>query len=174
MAWFAQEFNSLEDLFVFELKDLYDAEQQLTEALPKMAEAATDTRLKSAFNQHWQETQTHVNRLEQVFNRIGVQPQRETCAAMKGLISEGQDIIRAHGEDTVRDAGLIAAAQRVEHYEMAGYGTIRALAQRLGLADVAGTLQQTLDEEGQADKKLTQIAETGPNVDAPQWQSVPV
>src|SRR5207249_3254615 len=154
------EFNDLNDLFLHELKDLYDAESRLTEALPKMAEAATSTDLASAFREHEQQTREHVRRLEDVFNRLGEKPKRATCAAMEGLIKEGQDIISAKGDDMVRDAGLISAAQRVEHYEMAGYGTARSFAQQLGLSDVASTLQLTLDEEGEADKKLTQIAES--------------
>src|SRR6185437_438643 len=158
MALFANEFNSLNDLFIFELKDIYDAEYQITEAVPKVAGAASDAQLKSAFNEHLRETENHISRLESVFAKIGRAPERDTCAAMKGLIKEGQDIIRAKGDNSVRDAGLIAAAQRVEHYEMATYGTVRALAQRLGLSDCAQTLQQTLNEEGETDKKLTRIA----------------
>jgi ferritin-like metal-binding protein YciE len=160
------EFNNLNDLFVQQLEDLYDAEKRLTEALPKMAEAACAPDLKSAFTEHLAQTRNHVARLEQVFNRIGQKPKRETCAAMKGLITEGEEMINARGDDSVRDAGLIAAAQRVEHYEMAGYGTVRNFAQRLGLQDVAKTLQQTLDEEGEADKKLTRIAESSVNSQA--------
>ena len=172
MALFANEFTNLNDLFVFELKDLYDAEHQITEALPKMMEAATNPQLKSAFREHLQQTKTHISRLEQVFSKIGSQPERETCAAMKGLISEGQDMIRAKGNDSVRDAGLISAAQRVEHYEMAGYGTVRTLAQQLGFSEVAQTLQQTLDEEGDTDKKLTRIAQSAVNMKAPQGEPI--
>ncbi|HZL37216.1 MAG TPA: ferritin-like domain-containing protein [Tepidisphaeraceae bacterium] len=170
MAMFANSFENLNDLFVFELKDLYDAEHQITEALPKMKEAATNPQLKLAFESHLRETQNHVRRLEQVFSQIGCQPERETCAAMKGLISEGQGMINAKGNNTVRDAGLISAAQRVEHYEMASYGTVRTLAQQLGFMDVARTLQQTLDEEGNADKKLTSIAQSSVNVTSPQGE----
>lgn len=157
------QFNSLNDLFVQQLKDLYDAEQQLTDALPKMAEAASSSSLKSAFSEHFAQTQGHVRRLEQVFAGINCQPQRESCPAMKGLIKEGQEIIAAQGDASVRDAALIAAAQRVEHYEMAGYGTVRTFAHQLGRDDLAQILQQTLDEEGEADKKLTQIAESQVN-----------
>lgn len=170
MAMFANQFDNLNDLFVFELKDLYDAEHQITEALPKMADAAHSAQLKMAFQEHLRQTENHIRRLEQVFSKIGCQPERETCAAMKGLISEGQDIVRAKGNDTVRDAGLISAAQRVEHYEMAGYGTVRTLAKQLGFEDVSRTLQQTLDEEGDADKKLTRIAEGSVNVRSPQGE----
>ena len=163
MALFAQTFDSLNDLFLFELKDLYDAEHQITEALPKMAAAATDPRLKTAFNNHLMETQGHISRLEQVFREIGAEPERETCAAMKGLVSEGSDMVKADGADSVRDAGLIAAAQRVEHYEMAGYGTVRTLARQLGFNSAAQTLQATLDEEGKADELLSQIAQSSVN-----------
>src|SRR4051812_44040612 len=147
------EFGSLNDLFVQQLEDLYDAENRLIDALPKMADAATCPDLKSAFSEHLQQTRTHARRLEQVFNRIGCEPKRETCPAMKGLIAEGEEMISAKGDDMVRDAGLIAAAQRVEHYEMAGYGTVRTFARQLNLDDVAQILQQTLDEEGETDKK---------------------
>jgi len=159
----ATEFNNLNDLFVQQLEDLYDAEKRLTDALPKMAEAAHSPELKSAFQQHFRQTQNHVARLEQVFGMIGKTPKRETCPAMKGLISEGEEMISAKGDDMVKDAALIAAAQRVEHYEMAGYGTVRNFAQHLGLNDAARTLQQTLDEEGETDKLLTRLAESGIN-----------
>jgi ferritin-like metal-binding protein YciE len=158
--------NSLEDLFVVQMQDLYDAEQRLTRALPKMAQAATNTQLKSAFEAHLRETEQHVARLERIFQKLGVTPQRETCEAMKGLISEGEEAIGASGDTDVKDAALIAAAQRVEHYEIAGYGTARTLAQQLGQEQVAQTLQQTLDEEGACDKKLTRIAESSVNIGA--------
>jgi ferritin-like metal-binding protein YciE len=153
------EFNSLEDLFVEQLKDLYDAEQRLVEALPKMANAANSSSLRQAFTAHLEETRNHVTRLEQVFNSIGVEAERQTCQAMKGLVSEGSDMIDSKGSNpAVRDAGLIAAAQRVEHYEMAGYGTARTFAEQLGMAQAADLLQSTLDEEEAADEKLTQLA----------------
>jgi ferritin-like metal-binding protein YciE len=153
------QFNSLNDLFVEQLQDLYDAENRLTEALPKMRDAATSSELKNAFDMHLEETLGHVRRLEQVFNQLGIAAERQTCPAMKGLIKEGQEMIDAEGDPNVKDAALIAAAQRVEHYEMAGYGSVRSFAQRLGLGSIADTLQMTLNEEGAADKKLTQIAE---------------
>jgi ferritin-like metal-binding protein YciE len=159
-------FDSFDTLFIDQLQDLYDAEQRLTKALPKMAEAAHNQSLKSAFQQHLRETQNHVNRLEQVFRSMGRNPESKTCQAMKGLIEEGQEVISATGDADVKDAGLIAAAQRVEHYEIAGYGTARTFAQRLGKQDAARLLQQTLDEEGAADKKLTQIAEQSVNMQA--------
>ncbi len=166
MKLFSTEFNSLQDLFVNQLEDLYDAEQRLTKALPKMADAATSSQLKQAFQHHLTETQGHVSRLESIFSKIGIEPKRETCEAMKGLIAEGEDMISAKGDSDVRDAALIAAAQRVEHYEMSGYGTARTFAQRLGFQDAASTLQQTLREEAAADEKLTQIAESSVNVQA--------
>jgi ferritin-like metal-binding protein YciE len=161
-------FNNLNDLFVQQLKDLYDAEHRLTEALPLMRDAATSSQLKAAFDMHSQQTQQHAARLEKVFRRINCEPERETCHGIKGLISEGQDIIDAKGDCAVKDAGLIAAAQRVEHYEIAAYGTVRSFAEQLGLSDIVPILQQTLDEEGDTDKKLTQIAENQANVSAPQ------
>jgi ferritin-like metal-binding protein YciE len=159
----SHQFNDLNDLFVAQLEDLYDAEKRLTDALPRMAEAANNDRLKMAFRAHLAETETHVSRLEGIFQKLGRDAKRETCPAMKGLIKEGEDMISAKGDVSVRDAALIAAAQRVEHYEMAGYGSVRTFAQQLGFTDIARTLQQTLDEEGAADKKLTQIAESAVN-----------
>ena len=160
------EFNDLNDLFVQQLEDLYDAEKRLTTALPKMAEAASSTQLKRAFEEHLEETKGHVARLERIFGMISHEPHRETCPAMKGLIKEGEEMIDAQGDDKVRDAGLIAAAQRVEHYEMAGYGSVRAFAQQLGVEQAAQTLQQTLNEEKAADQKLTEISQGGINAGA--------
>ena len=159
-------FNNLRDLFVNQLEDIYDAEKRLTEALPKMADASYSDELKQAFLTHLNETRGHVSRLEDIFHSLGIEPKRETCPAMKGLIKEGSDMIDADGDPAVKDAALIAAAQRVEHYEMAVYGTLRSFANHLGFADVARTLQETLDEEGNADKLLTEIAESGINVHA--------
>jgi ferritin-like metal-binding protein YciE len=157
------ELNSFDELFVDQLQDLYDAEQRLTKALPKMAEAAHSPALKGAFNEHLRQTQGHVNRLEQVFKMIHQNAQAKTCEAMKGLIQEGQEAIDANGQPDVKDAALIAAAQRVEHYEIAGYGCARTFAQRLGRRDAAQLLQQTLDEEAATDKKLTSLAEQSIN-----------
>jgi len=151
--------NSFDDLLVEQLRDLYDAEQRLTKALPKMADAAHSKSLKTAFQSHLQETEGHVSRLEQVFKLLGVEARSKTCEAMKGLVEEGSEVISASGNPDVKDAALIAAAQRVEHYEIAGYGTVRTFAQRLGRQDVARILQETLDEEAAADKKLTSLAE---------------
>jgi ferritin-like metal-binding protein YciE len=158
--------NSLDDLFVAQIQDLYDAETRLTKALPKMAEAASNKKLKSAFQEHLRETEQHVTRLEKIFGMMELTPERETCEAMKGLIAEGEEVIKAEGDASVKDAALIAAAQRVEHYEIAGYGTVRTLAEQLGQKEAARLLQQTLDEEGACDKKLTQIAESKVNVGA--------
>jgi ferritin-like metal-binding protein YciE len=167
MRFTSLKLESLRDLFVEELRDLYSAETQLVEALPKMAEAACSQELKSAFNHHLEQTHEHVSRLKDIFEDIGEKSSGETCEAMKGLIKEGETLLKAEGDLDVRDAGLIGAAQRVEHYEIAGYGTARSLARRLGDNQVAETLQQTLNEEAEADKKLTSIAESQVNVSAP-------
>jgi ferritin-like metal-binding protein YciE len=155
--------NDLNDLLIDQLKDLYNAEGQLTKALPKMAKAAKNPELKQAFQKHLEQTQEHVNRLERVFEVLGETARGKTCQAMKGLIEEGKEIIEEDADPDVRDAGLIAAAQRVEHYEIAGYGTVRTYAQTLGHEEAASLLQQTLDEEGETDKLLTKIAETTVN-----------
>lgn len=168
MALFAPTFNNLNELLINELRDLYSAESQLIQALPKMAEAASDPRLKSAFEMHLRETGEQAARLENIFSELGEKPTGETCKAMEGLVKESSDYVRAGGNPDVRDAGLIGAAQRVEHYEMAGYGTARALATRLGLSDIAQLLQTTLDEEAAADHKLTDIAEGQVNINAAQ------
>ena len=160
------EFNSLKDLFINQIEDLYDAENRLTKALPKMAEAAHSPQLQQAFQTHLTETQGHVSRLETIFREINIEPKRETCEAMQGLISEGEEMIKAKGDSDVKDAALIAAGQRVEHYEMSGYGTARTFAQRLGLMQAANLLQQTLNEEVGADRKLNQIAEGSVNQQA--------
>jgi ferritin-like metal-binding protein YciE len=153
------ELNNLEDLFWDQMKDIYDAEKRITDALPKMAAAASDPTLKGAFRDHLEQTRHHVERLEQIFRGAGRDPDRETCEGIKGLLEEGNEMVHAKGDDGTRDAGLIAAAQRVEHYEMAVYGSIRTFAERLGRVDFAELLQRTLDEEGEADRKLSQIAE---------------
>jgi ferritin-like metal-binding protein YciE len=155
--------NSFDDLLVEQLEDLYDAEQRLTKALPKMADAAHSPSLKAAFQEHFRQTEGHVSRLQQVFKMLGKSAKSKTCEAMKGLVEEGQEAISARGDADVRDAALIAAAQRVEHYEIAGYGTVRTFAQRLGHQDAARLLQQTLDEEAATDKKLTSLAESAIN-----------
>lgn len=151
--------NSLHDLFVHELNDLYSAEKQLVTALPKMANAASSMELQDAFNLHLQQTRDHVHRLDSIFSDLGIARTEKECKAMKGLVEEGEEIIQGGGDRSVRDAALIAAAQRVEHYEMAGYGCARTFANKLGYSDVADTLQETLDEEGNTNKELTKLAE---------------
>ena len=159
--------KSFEDLFHHELKDLYSAEKQLTKALPKMAKAASNEELRQAFEDHLQETEGHVERLEQIFQQLDIPTTRvQKCKAMEGLIEEGKEIMEEDLEPELLDAALIAAAQRVEHYEMAGYGCARTFAQRLGHNEIADLLQTTLDEEGSADKKLTEIAESVVNQEA--------
>ena len=155
------QFNSIEDVFVEQLDDLLDAERQLVDALPKMAHSASDSKLRSAIEEHLGETRDHVTRLEEIFGQIGRTPAGETCKAMRGLIAEGQEVISATGDPTAKDAALIAAAQRVEHYEIAGYGTAKTLADQLGHGDAKSLLDQTLDEESSADTLLTKIATGG-------------
>lgn len=162
----SNEFNSLNDLFIDQIRDLYDAEQRITDALPKMVEAAHSPDLKQAFDSHLQETRGHVTRLENIFRQIGVETKRETCQAMKGIIDEGEQMVKAKGSSDVKDAALIAAAQRVEHYEIAGYGTARTFALQLGRQEVANILQQTLQEEKMADEKLNRVAESKINARA--------
>ena len=161
-----KNFDSFETLFLDQIQDLYYAEQRLVEALPKMSDAANNPSLKAAFQQHQRETQNQITRLEQVFQILGSSAKAKTCDAMKGLVSEGQEVISAGGDPAVKDAALIAAAQRVEHYEISGYGTARTFAQRLGRQDAARLLQETLNEEEATDKKLTQLAEQSINPQA--------
>lgn len=158
--------ETLEKLYINELRDLYSAENQLLKALPKMAKGASSDELKEAFENHLAETETHVERLERIFKGLEENPKGKTCHAMKGLIEEGSEILEEEGEDSVLDAGIIVAAQKVEHYEMAGYGSVRAFAQLLGQEEAAQLLQTTLDEESKANKLLNQIAETTVNAEA--------
>lgn len=158
--------ENMEELFLQQIEDLYDAEKRLVKALPKMAEATTSSELRQAFESHLQQTLGQVQRLEQVFREINKDPKGKTCDAMKGLISEGEDMISDIEESPLRDAGLIAAANRVEHYEIAAYGSARAFAQTLGLSSAVSLLQQTLQEEEMADEKLTNLAETTINTEA--------
>jgi ferritin-like metal-binding protein YciE len=160
--------DNLDALLVMQLKDLMSAEEQLIKALPKMADAASSAQLKNAFTTHLEETREHKRRLERAFGMLGHAAESETCEAMQGLISEGSEIINAEGDPEVKDAALIAAAQRVEHYEIAGYGCARAFALKLGHKQVAELLEQTLDEEGNADETLTRIAENWINAAAAQ------
>ncbi len=158
--------DSLHDLYVDELKDLYNAENQLLKALPKMAKKATAPELKDAFTEHLEVTRKQVERLEQIFTELGVSPKGKKCKAMEGLIEEGKEVIEEDGDPAVIDAALIACAQRVEHYEMAGYGCVRTFANLLGYEEAEALLQETLDEEGEADKTLTELAETIINIEA--------
>lgn len=160
------ELNSLRDLYIDELKDLWSAEKQLVKALPKMAKAANDPELSKAFLTHLRQTEQQVKRLEQIFEELGESPRGKKCVGMEGLIEEGQELIKEKPEPEVLDAGLISKAQHVEHYEMAGYGTVRTYAQLLGADRQAQLLQQTLDEEGEADKLLTRLAENSINLEA--------
>jgi ferritin-like metal-binding protein YciE len=152
--------HSLRDLLVDELKDLYNAENQLLKALPKMAKAASHEELKEGFTKHYEQTQGHVDRLDRALKILGAKSKGKICHAMQGLIEEGTEAIQTEGPEAVRDAKLIGAAQRVEHYEIAAYGTARAFAQTIGEAEVADLLQNTLDEEGQTNKDLTSLSET--------------
>jgi len=161
----AQESNPLEELLTDSLKDLYSAENQLIKALPKMARSSTNEQLRVAFERHLQETRNHVARLEQIADEMNISLRGKTCYGMKGLIEEGKEAM-SDFDDEVLDAAMIGAAQRVEHYEIAGYGTARTHAQMLGLNRVAKLLQQTLNEEAATDKKLTQLAESVVNVEA--------
>ena len=158
--------NTLEDLFLDQLRDLYNAEHQLVKALPKMAKAASCDELKQAFEGHLEETRGHVERLEKVFELLGQKAKGKTCEAMKGLVKEGGEMIGEDAEDSVKDAGLICAAQRVEHYEIAGYGCVRTFARQLGHEDAAKLLEETLNEEKGADEKLSAIAESMVNAEA--------
>ena len=150
--------DSLEELMVDELKDLFNAENQLVKALPKLAKKAESPTLKKAFTDHLKQTQGHVLRLEKIGQTLGQKLTGKKCAAMEGLVEEGSEILEEEGQNPVIDAALIGAAQRVEHYEIAAYGTVRAMAQTLGREDIVELLQETLDEEGEADQLLTQIA----------------
>lgn len=154
------ELNSLKTLFIDQLKDLKDAENQLTKALPKMAKAASSPELQQAFERHLEQTKGHLERVEQVLTEVSGSNRGKKCKAMEGLIEEGAELMQEKAEPEVMDAGLIAAAQKVEHYEIASYGTARTYANLLGMSQAAKTLQQILDEEGQTDKRLTQIAES--------------
>jgi ferritin-like metal-binding protein YciE len=151
--------ESMKELYVSELKDLYDAETQIIHALPKMASAASSPELRSAFETHLQQTRGQVDRLDQILLRLGEKTGGKKCKGMAGVIAEGEELIKQHADPDVRDAGLITAAQKVEHYEMAGYGSARTFARLLGENEAASLLQQTLDEEGDTDKRLTALAE---------------
>lgn len=158
--------DSLKKLYLEELRDLYSAETQLVKALPKMVKGASSGELKQAFGDHFEQTKEHVERLHEIFDRLDEKPTGKTCKAMKGLIEEGSEMLKEEGAESVIDAGLIGAAQRVEHYEIASYGTARTFAKLLGEEDAAELLQQTLDEEGETDKELSELAERIVNEEA--------
>lgn len=163
--------RNLQDLYVDELKDLYSAEKQILKTLPKMAKAAAYPELKDAFNEHLEQTRHQVKRMENILGELGITPRGKTCIGMKGILKEGSELLKEKADPAVKDAGLIAMAQRVEHYEMAGYGTARTFAQMLGFNDAAHALQETLNEEGNADHKLTRLAESQVN---PQAEHEPI
>lgn len=158
---------NLNDFLAHEIKDLHSAEKMLLKALPKMAKAASDSKLRDAFERHLEQTQEHVNRLDQVCEELGISPRGHKCKGMEGIIAEGEELLKSDGiEDAVRDAALIASAQRVEHYEIAGYGCAATYCAQLGHARAKELLGQTLDEEKETDRTLTEIAENAANPDA--------
>lgn len=160
MLFFNHSFNNLNDLFIEQLQDIYDCENRLIDALPKMSDAATSAGLKGAFDSHLLETRTHVTRLEDIFRSMQLEPKRIACQGIKGLLAEGDEMIGAKGCEMTHDAALIAAAQKVEHYEIASYGTLAAWAEQLGLTYSAEILRNTLAEEEQADERLSMLAES--------------
>ncbi len=160
------ELDTLNELYVDELKDLYSAENQILKALPRMIKAASNRQLKQGFTKHERQTRQHVKRLERIFRSLGEKPTGKKCVGMEGVLKEGSELIKERPEPDVLDAGLIAAAQHVEHYEMAGYGTVRTWARVLGHDDHESLLQQTLDEERDTDEALTAIAESSINIEA--------
>src|SRR6188474_3520405 len=162
----ASKLRTLDDLYTDMLKDLYSAEKQLVKALPKMAKNAQSPDLQKAFQEHLKQTEGHVERIERIFSDMDGSPRGKKCVGMEGLIEEGNELLQEDAEPDVLDAGLIAAAQKVEHYEIAGYGTARAWAQRLGYNDHVRILQETLDEEALANEKLTELAESFINMEA--------
>lgn len=158
--------ETLEDLFLDEIRDLYDGEKQLTKALPKMAKASSSGELRTAFENHLKETQNQIARLEQIFGMLDEKATGKKCTAMTGMIKEGDEMVSSTTDTSVRDAGLISAAQKVEHYEMSGYGSARTHAQLLGHMQAVSLLEETLNEEKQADRKLNDIAESSVNEEA--------
>ena len=162
------EMESLQELLIEEMRDIYSAEKQLTKAMPKMAKKASNPQLKKAFETHLRETEGQIQRLEKIFEKLGKKPTGKKCAAMEGLVEEGKEMMGEDMDDDVMDAALIAVAQKIEHYEIASYGTVRTWAQHIGDEQTARLLQQTLDEEGKTDKLLTEMAENSINVEAAQ------
>lgn len=163
-----KQLETLRDLFESELNDAYSAEKQLTEALPKMVEAASSEELKKDFEEHIHETEMQAARLEEVFEMLDLEPEGEKCEGMAGIIKDAEKVVKSKGEGHVRDAALIAGAQKAKHYEIATYGTLRAIAEQLGDTEVAEKLAETLKEEKETDKLLTSVATKGPNVESPQ------
>jgi ferritin-like metal-binding protein YciE len=163
---FGMKINTLHDALVHELRDLYSAEVQLTKALPKMAKASSHEQLTEAIEEHLEQTKGHVERLEKALKRLEASTRGEKCKAMEGLVEEGKSTLELDADDMVRDALIISIAQKVEHYEIAGYGTARTFAQRLGEKEVASLLEDTLEEESETDRKLTKLAESTVNRDA--------
>ena len=160
------ELNTLKDLYIHELKDLFSVEQQLVKALPKMAKAASNKELASGFQEHLEQTKGHAQRLEQILSSRNATTRGPKCKGMEGIVAEGAEMIEEEADEEVKDAGLIAAAQRVEHYGMAGYGTARTYATLLGDREGAKLLQTTLEEEKQTDQKLSELANSAINVAA--------
>ena len=160
MSLFSMKLENLQNLFVEQLRDLYDGEQQITKALPKLIEKASNENLKDALQEHLNITREQIRRLDEIFGMLGEKASGETCKGMKGVIAEGDDAVGDAKENSVRDASIIASAQRVEHYEIAGYGTVRTYARLLGRKDIANLLEQTLDEEKEADRTLSEIADS--------------
>lgn len=160
MALFSMDVHNLRELFIEQLRDLYDGERQIVDHLPKMIEKATHLELKTALQNHLSETERQIQRLDQIFAGIGENPKGETCKGMKGVLKEGEDLLDKTEHSGVIDAGIISSAQRVEHYEIAGYGTVRNYARLLGFEEYGRVLQQIMDEEKEADRVLTQLAES--------------
>src|SRR3984957_12540132 len=163
---FPMKLESLHDLYLCELRDLYSSEDQIVKALPKMIEKAESTHLRNALKSHLEETRGHVARLEQVFEMHGEEAKKQKCKGMQGILEEGDEMVGKDATPAVRDAAIISACQRVEHYEMAAYGTVRTYAEQMGHERAAALLKQTLDEETAADEKLTQIARSRVNIQA--------
>jgi ferritin-like metal-binding protein YciE len=162
------QMESLQELLIEEMRDIYNAENQLLKAMPKMAKKASSPQLKKAFETHMKETEGQVERLQKIFDKLGKKATGKKCAAMEGLIEEGKEMMGEDMEDDTMDAALISIAQKIEHYEIASYGTVRTWAEQLGDDQTAKLLQQTLDEEGKTDKLLTQLAESSINIEAAQ------
>ena len=158
--------ETLQKLYIEQLRDLYNAEEQILEALPKMIKQTKHAELKRGFQEHYQQTEQQVQRLRKIFDDLGEEPEGKECKGMEGLLKEGEEAMQEYRDSDVLDAALIGAAQKVEHYEMAGYGCARTYAHMLGLTDQAALLQRTLEEEGDTDHKLTDLAETVVNIDA--------